>query len=417
MTYVLDIHKDSVLVYRAGEDGKEECLRLKANREVMKEFLEGLPEDSTVVMESCYAWEYIYDMAVENGLNAVVADTGALYTSGKPQKKNDLEDCRRLARLYKIGELPTIFVFDERTRKLRDLLRARRFTTEKITAYRNHTHFVTDRLGLRFPSAELFGAHPANPAELSIDHNSQVQLASIQRILATLEDEEKRLDGEIIRQLVPTEQIKLILTIPGVGMIIAAGIYLEIGTISRFARKENLTAYAGVVPQLDESGGTTKDRRLRTRCNRNLRWAAVEAARHAIQCDKDLREYYLRRIHVPEAQATRPQKSKAVVATARHLLEVIWCMLSRGEAYRGSQGIPTKKMQKIRRMEKPYPVPAISEIADGVASTLERPANLRWSPEGEWEGGWEKNIVDQAIEEVECRTQSKTAITPASIFL
>lgn len=80
VNHVLDIHKDTVLVYRAGEDGKEECLRLTANRDVIKEFLDGLPKDATVVMERCYAWEYIYDLAVENGLNAVVADTGALGT-------------------------------------------------------------------------------------------------------------------------------------------------------------------------------------------------------------------------------------------------------------------------------------------------------------------------------------------------
>ncbi len=169
MISVLDVHKESVLALEADESGAEQGFRrLRASREVMQEYIARLPAGSTVIMESCYAWEYIYDLAMDAKMDVAVVDTGRLYPSGKPEKKSDLEDCRRILRLYKMGELPTLLAMDSRVRNQRDLLRHRNFITQKITAFRNRTHFIVDRLGLRLPTADLFGANPVDPATLPI---------------------------------------------------------------------------------------------------------------------------------------------------------------------------------------------------------------------------------------------------------
>lgn len=419
MICVLDVHKESVLALEADGDGKEQGhQRLKADRQNMEGYLKGLPENSTVIMETCYAWEYIYDLASERGLNAIVVNTGALYPNGKPEKKNDLEDCRRMLRLHRIGELPTVHVLDVKVRVLRDLLRQRMFVTQKITAFRNRTHFQVDRLGLRLPNSELFGVEKADLSKLRIDRANMVQIASNQRILDALEAEEKALEAELIKQLAPTEEIRTVLTIPGVGFILSAAIVLEIGHISRFPGMENLTAYSGLVPKLDISDGEEGPGRLRKRCNKHLRWAAIEAARHAMQCDEAMRQRYLRRLGCPEGLATKERRGKAVVAVARHLLEVVWCMLTRGEVYRTPQKtVPEKKMRIITRKAKAYNLPEIENLAGKVGETLQKETDLGWSPSGQWEGGWEGNVVDRAVEQCGHRAPARAAITPASIFL
>jgi transposase len=415
---VLDVHKGSVFVVQADDSGNEtNHLRLRANYEVMNRFLDGLPAGSTVIMESCYAWEYIYDLAVEKALNAIVVNTGELYPKGKPEKKNDLEDCRRILRLHKIGELPTIQPLNAVERDLRDLLRLRIFETRKITAFRNRTHFTVDRLGLRFPTAEIFGARKFDPQDLPISRANMVQLASNQRILEVLEAQEKALEAEITARIVGTKDIKNILTINGIGIMTAATMTLEMGSVKRFVTKEKLTAYAGLVPAQDSSDEEERTTRIRKRCNHYLKWAAIEAARHCIQYDPSMKERYLRLLHCPEHMATKSRKGKAVVAVARHLLEVIWCMLSRNEPYRGAPAVNmSKKFEVISRKAKQYVLPEPKEIFEGVSNTLEKPTDLSFSPDGEWEGCWEQRDALQSSRE-EARAGSKTTITPASIFI
>ena len=418
MINVLDVHKASVFVVQADEAGNEtNRLRLRANHEVMNRFLDGLPAGSTVIMESCYAWEYIYDLAVGKGMNAIVVNTGELYPKGKPEKKNDLEDCRRILRLYKIGELPTIQPIDAQTRDLRDLLRLRIFETRKITAFRNRTHFTIDRLGLRFPGAEIFGAHKFDPQDLPISRANMVQLSSNQKILEVLEAQEKALEAEITNRIVSTDELQNLLTIKGIGPIIAATMLLEMGSVTRFATKEKLTAYAGLVPAQDSSDGEEKTTRIRQRCNHYLKWAAIEAARHCIQCEPSMKERYLRLLHCPEDMATKSRKGKAVVAVARHLLEVVWCMLTRNEPFRGtSDAAIEKKIEIVTRKAKAYDLPEPKAIFESVSNTLDKPTDLCYSPEGEWEGCWEERDDLQPSRAAK-RAETRTAITPASIFL
>jgi len=418
MINVLDVHKGSVFVVQADVDGKEtNRLRLRANYEVMDRFLDGLLAGSTVIMESCYAWEYIYDLAVKKGLNAIVVNTGDLYPKGKPEKKNDLEDCRRILRLHKIGELPTIQPLNAVERDLRDLLRLRIFETRKITAFRNRTHFTVDRLGLRLPTAKIFGAKKFEPQDLPISKANMVQLASNQRILEVLEAQEKALEAEITARIVDTKELKNLLTINGVGIMTAATIVLEMGSVTRFATKEKLTAYAGLVPAQDSSDEEERTTRIRKRCNHYLKWAAIEAARHCLQYDPSMKERYLRLLHCPEQMATKSRKGKAVVAVARHLLEVIWCMLSRNEPYRGAPAVDMdKKFEVISRKAKQYVLPEPKEIFESVSNTLEKPTDLSLSPDGEWEGCWEQRDALQSSRE-ERRAPGRSGFTPASIFL
>jgi transposase len=47
----------------------------------------------------------------------------------------------------------------------------------------------------------------------------------------------------------PTPTIQLLLTLPGVGLMLAVVIALEVGSVARFATAEKLAAYAGTTPR------------------------------------------------------------------------------------------------------------------------------------------------------------------------
>jgi len=96
----------------------------------------------------------------------------------------------------------------------------------------------------------LFGERVTDPAKWPIDRYSMICLASSQEVLAALEVQEKALEGEVARQLLPNEDMQRLLTVPGWGLIISATVYLEMGLVGRFPTIEKLTAYAGLVPTL-----------------------------------------------------------------------------------------------------------------------------------------------------------------------
>jgi transposase len=123
--------------------------------------------------------------------------------------------------------------------------------------------------------------------------------------------------------------IPLLLTVPGVGHVLAYTIASEIGDIRRFASPKKLTGYTGLCPRVYLSG----DRDVRGPLTKNgpkyLRWALIEAATHAAR-DARYRERYERN----KQRLGRQRGAKvARVDIARKLAEAIWHILTKNEPF------------------------------------------------------------------------------------
>jgi transposase len=123
--------------------------------------------------------------------------------------------------------------------------------------------------------------------------------------------------------------IPLLLTVPGVGCVLAYTIASEIGDIRRFASPKKLAGYTGLCPLVRQSGG--KDRRgpLAKNGPKYLRWALIEAATHAGR-DPRYRTRYER-----TKRRLGPQRGAKVarVELARQLAEAIWHVLIKNEPF------------------------------------------------------------------------------------
>ena len=126
--------------------------------------------------------------------------------------------------------------------------------------------------------------------------------------------------------------VRLLKSMPGVGEILAATIWMEIGNVARFATPERLAAYAGLTPTVHASGGKTQLGRTSAVANHHLKWAFVEAA----NCVVMHRHRFAQRHVVNLYDRLREAKghSKAAVAMGRHLAEASWWILSKKQAYR-----------------------------------------------------------------------------------
>jgi len=154
------------------------------------------------------------------------------------------------------------------------------------------------------------------------------QLDFVQEQIAAQEQRLKEL-------LKVTPPMELLMTLPGIGLILGAAIALEIGDITRFASAERLASYAGTTPRVMASGDKVRYGRLRPDVNHYLKWAFVESANtvalHHLRC----RERHVRQLY--RRLRTRKGHAKAIGAVARHLAEAAFWVLSRKEAYQEPQ--------------------------------------------------------------------------------
>jgi len=108
---------------------------------------------------------------------------------------------------------------------------------------------------------------------------------SIEEALAVIELLDARI-APLEQELAPIARadrnVALLVTIPGVGDLLALTLAAEIADVSRFPSPRKLVSYAGMAPGVKQSGDrSTSGLPLSKAGSRTLRWAAVEAAQHA----------------------------------------------------------------------------------------------------------------------------------------
>ena len=120
-----------------------------------------------------------------------------------------------------------------------------------------------------------------------------------------------------------------LLTVPGIGWILAYTIAAEIGDIGRFSSPKKLVGYTGLCPIVRQSGNRDLRGPLAKNGPRYLRWALIEAAMHAGRSVR-YRERYER-----TKRRLGPQRGAKVarVELARELAGAIWMMLTRNQPF------------------------------------------------------------------------------------
>jgi transposase len=143
-----------------------------------------------------------------------------------------------------------------------------------------------------------------------------------------LDGEIERLDKEIERRLEPAKEVlERLTTIPGVGKRTAQVIVIEVGTdVHPFPTVARFVAWGGLAPGQNESAGKRKPAHVRPG-NPTLRTAMVEVAQAAARSHNT----YLSARY--QHLAVRLKGKKAIVALARHILEIIYHILRDGDEY------------------------------------------------------------------------------------
>jgi transposase len=358
----LDVHRDFCVVAIC-EDGKVRSAgRVPSTPEGLSALAESLLPTDRVALEvtgSCWEVARILEPHVERVIVVSPDDTGISSARAKTEKL----DSRALASLLWKGELDAVWMPDERCRILRRRLARREQLMRARTRSKNEIQAVLQRrLQGKPPCSELFGVKGRQwlaGLELPVEERESVDAGL--RQIAFMDSEIAAVDRLVAQQALAWPEIRRLMTVSGVNLICAASFLAAIGEPSRFLTSRKMVAYLGLDPKVRQSGeAPARSGRISKRGSASARWALVEAAWSVVKQPGPLRAFY-------ERTRGRRGHGKAIVATARKLTVLFWCMLTRGEDYAHQRPALTKKKQ--RQLELTAGARARSKQAAGIWST------------------------------------------------
>ena len=361
----LDVHRDFCEVAIAEGGAVRSAGRVETTPERLELFAQSLGADDRVALEvSGGAWEIarILEPHVKRVIVVSPDDTGIRQA----RAKTDRLDARTLARLLAAGELDAVWMPDEACRVMRRRLARREQLVRSRTRAKNEIHAILmRRLKGRPPVSDLFGVKGRKwLRELELPLEEAETLESALRHVEFLDQETAAVERLIARDALRSAETRRLMTVPGVNVICAATFLAAIGDIRRFRSPRRLVAYLGLDPRVRQSGTEpARSGRISKRGSASARWALVEAAWSVVHQPGPLRAFY-------ERIRARRGHGKAVVASARKLTVLFWCLLARGEDYAHQQ--PSLTAKKLRLLEIRAGAPTLKGTRTGLFATRER---------------------------------------------
>jgi transposase len=344
-TIGLDVHREFAEVaiieggvVRAGG-------RVETTPEALRLFAQSLAATDQVAIEATVNTFAIARLLEQHVGRVVISNPLRTRAIAEAKVKTDKVDARVLAELLAAGYLPGIWRPDEELQALRRLVARRAGIVRERTRLKNQVQAILHRNLLpRCPAADLFGKKGrAWLAEQPLPADEEIAVASALRRLDVAGAELALVERELALVGLRSEDVKRLLTIPGVDRTVALSLVAAIGEISRFRSSRQLVSYLGLDPKVRQSGNQpARHGRISKQGRAQARGMLVEAAWACAKTPGPLRAFHLR------IRARRGEQV-AAVATARKLAVLCWHLLSRGEDY--AYGRPSLVAQKLRALE------------------------------------------------------------------
>jgi len=340
----LDVSKHSAEVAIL-ESGAATCKRgrFAARPASIRAFAKKLGPEDQVALESCTNAFAFHRLLCQHAGKVVVSNPLKTRIIAEAKVKTDKVDAEILARLLAADFLPPVWVPDAFTDQLRHWVNHRQGLVTQRTQTKNRIHAVLHRNLIASPASDLFGkTGRAFLADLDLPGSDrrlvEADLRTIDFLATEIPSAEKAL-AEAVHQ---DEQVRRLLTIPGISLTSAAGLKAAIGDIRRFHAPAQLVSYFGLNPSVYQSGLKAYTGRISRRGRSHGRAICTEAAHLLVRVPGPFHAFFLR-------LRRRKSYNVAITAVARKLVVLIWHMLTKNEGYRYAS--PQLTRDKLNRMD------------------------------------------------------------------
>lgn len=285
------------------------------------------PEVARIVLETGQLSIWLTRELVAQGLPAVCIDARLANKalSGR-RNKSDRHDAEGLAHLARTGWFTEVRVKSRASDERRTLLGARDRMIRIRKDLEGHIRGVLKIFGVKLgkivPGKERIGFRQRVDEVIADDPSIQPALKALLTVHVTTCKEEDQLDRLIRRQAKDDQVVRLLMTAPGVGAIVASAYVAVIDDPNRFRRSCQAGAYVGLTPRRFQSGEVDYSGKISKWGDAMLRTYLFEAAITLLTRVKrfsPLKSWGLR-------LAQRKGLKKAAIAVARKLATILWCM-------------------------------------------------------------------------------------------
>ena len=340
----LDVHKDEVeycILDVAGN--KIDGGRILCEQSVLQRFaMTTLSQKDHVALESTWNTWSIVDILEPHVANIVVGNSMKTKAIAEAKVKTDKVDAMILAQLLRCDFLPTVWIPDAKTRVLRRLSSFRKSLVQDGIAAKNRIKGILNHLLVK---------HAVVWSKDGLDELKKLDIPSHERIImeceiAVLEHlilQIEKVEMEIKKLAYEEDDVRILMTLPGVDYNTATAIVAAFGDISRFKDADHAASYLGLVPRVKQTGNSCRHGSI-TKTGASLaRSLLCEAAQHLSRNEGPLGVFVRRLLR-------KKTWNKAIVAGARKLATIAYHMLKNKEPYRYATVVRTQaKLGLLRK--------------------------------------------------------------------
>ena len=368
-----DIHKKFLVATILSRDSTKITQRFGMTLDDLLKFKSWVIENQCeqVAVESTGVYWIPIHAVLEDAVDLIVAN--AYKIKHMPGRKSDLIDSEWIAELCLNGMIEPSRIFPKEDRELRRLTRAREgYVTDK-TREKNKIHHALESCGIKLSSvlADVFGKSGRyllnclldgveleemikgipvksirNKADLireavrgSLETTQIILIKGGLELIGSIQRRIDELDREIKNRIASREEdLRIAMSIPGIGFTSAVTILAEIGDFKDFAKAEQLAAWSGLVPAVYQSADKLVTGSITKHGSRHIRWILVEVAQAIARTNKSKLKRFFRRVQAKKGY------NVAAVALARKVLCILYHLLMNREMYQEDDVIKTKSI-------------------------------------------------------------------------
>lgn len=323
----MDVHKDSTVFNlfdpTAARSDQHRVVKVPTTEEGLRSVLGPLKGQCKVAFEVGIQAQWVAAVVRPLAAEVQVANPSRIPWLFRDGRKNDTLDARKLARLLFLDQLPRVHLPRAEVSLWRSMIQQRRALIQRRTMVKNQVRAILRSCMLRCPYKGLWTRRGREWLQsLNFEAMRASMVRRLLRELNLLETEIAELEGELDRVAEGQPAVAHLRTVPGIGPRCAEAIIAYADDVRRFARGRQFASYFGMTPTQDASGRIDRHGRISKRGPSVVRWVLIEAAHQVIRRCAVLRAFFDR-----IWRGKRDRYKKAIVATGRKLLTILFAML------------------------------------------------------------------------------------------
>ena len=326
----LDVHKKTIAYCVKTVSGK--TVRqgvVDAERKALRQWVTELPGPWMGALEATLFTGWIYDFLKPHAVVLKVAHPEMLKAITAAKKKNDRDDAEKLADLLRVNLLPECTMMSEELRELRRILRYRNLVVRSASQMKNKMAGLMMEVGATYDKRRLYGRKYFNKLMESVEYvpDSVKELLQLSRgNLELFTAIQKTLIKALREKELIRDRVHRLMSIDGVGEIMALTWVLEIGDPERFNSSREAISYCGLCSAQRESAGKEQRGPISKKRNKHLQTMLIEAAKLAPHWNAQLAALH-------EKELARGNRNRATLAVARKLVEYLLAVDRRGTPF------------------------------------------------------------------------------------